>query len=162
MTRTNRNFVIAYALLVALPVAGLLGVLKYGRTLQAPLSVDGVWKLQSDASRFSTLPCGKPFAAAEDLAINISQSGRGFTLDFANRLKTKTSGVIEGNTLTASLSLSTATGCAGQVLQLTADVDPKAEPRTLAGVISVADCPTCIPIEFRAFRPPVTAKRGAH
>ena len=162
MTTTNRNFVIAYALLVALPVAGLLGILKYGRTLQAPVSVDGVWKLQSDVSRFSQLPCGNVLAAAQDPTINISQSGRGFTLDIANGFRTKASGVIEGNTLIATLSPSPAPGCTTGQVQLTASVDATVEPRTLAGVLSVADCPTCTPVEFRASRPRVATKRGAH
>lgn len=163
MTRTNRNFVIAYALLVALPVAGLLGVLKYGGTLQAPVSVDGVWKLQSDPARFAVLPCGASFATAADVAITISQSGKGFTLDVANGLKTTTAGVIDGNTLTASLvpsnPWSTPSCGAGRVLQLTASVDPKADPRTLAGELAVSDCSTCAPIEFRAIRPGNAGKR---
>lgn len=165
MTRTNRNFVIAYALLVALPVAGLLSVLKYGSTLQAPVSVDGVWRLQSDPAALALLPCGKSFAAVPDLAINISQSGKGFTLDLANGLRTKASGVIEGNTLRASLSPSSpwsaTSGCgSSQVLQLSASVDPKSEPRTLAGVLSANGCSTCAPVEFRAIRP--APKRGPH
>ncbi|MBZ5721485.1 MAG: hypothetical protein LAO03_13990 [Acidobacteriia bacterium] len=167
MTRTNRNFVIAYALLVALPVAGLLGVLRYGSSLQAPVSVDGVWEVQSDRSPFAALLCGQSFATAEDLAITISQSGKGFSLDLANGFRTKAAGVIEGNTLSASLSppavRSSAAGCeTGRVLQLTASVDPKAEPKTLAGVLSVADCSACVPVEFRAIRPAPARKRGPH
>jgi hypothetical protein len=161
MTRTNQNFVIAYALLVALPVAGLLGVLKYGSRLQAPVSVDGVWRLQSFPGRFAEWPCGKSFTPGDDVVITISQSGKDFTLDMGNTLQTKAAGAIEGNTLTASLSPSPAAGCgAGQMLQLTVSIDSKAEPRTLAGILSVAGCSTCAPVEFRAVRP--VAKRELH
>src|SRR5208283_757233 len=46
MSRTNRNFVFAYTFLVILPLAGLAGILKTGRNLTAPVSIDGVWILQ--------------------------------------------------------------------------------------------------------------------
>ena len=48
MPHTNRNFVVAYILLVGLAVARLRGVLKSGRSLTAPISVDGTWKVEAD------------------------------------------------------------------------------------------------------------------
>jgi Kef-type K+ transport system membrane component KefB len=39
MTRVNRNFAITYALFVALPLLGLAGVLKAGKSLSAPIPI---------------------------------------------------------------------------------------------------------------------------
>ena len=84
MSRTNRNFLIAYAVLVVLPIAGLFGVLKQGRSLAAPISVDGVWRLDADLSQIAALPCGSSLASTQYAAVTISQSGKNFTLSLNN------------------------------------------------------------------------------
>ena len=157
MSHTNRNFIIAYALLVVLPIVGLVGVLKKGRTLTAPISVDGTWQLHADPVRLSSLPCGKTLAQNPETAIAISQSGRNFTLTFASGPKSAASGVLDGTTLKASLvpaiSWSAEAGCgAGRKLDMVATVDPNMDPRSLSGMLSVDDCPSCGSVEFRAVR----------
>lgn len=155
MNRSNRNFVLAYLLLVALPVLGLAGVLRSGRNLKAPTAIGGVWKLQTNAAHLANLPCGKAFAAP-DAAFTISQSGRNFTLSFANSLMSSASGTIDGATVNASLKpsagLSKETSCAGRTLSLVATLDANVNPRSADGRISVNDCADCTPIEFHAIR----------
>ncbi len=46
MWRVNRNFAIAYALFVALPLLGLVGILKAGKTLTAPNWLSGAVPVQ--------------------------------------------------------------------------------------------------------------------
>jgi hypothetical protein len=163
MSKANRNFIISYALLVGLPVLGLVGVLKTGRSLSAPISVDGTWRLQADAARLRALPCGKSLASP-DIALAISQSGANFTLNLVSGPKAVASGVLEGTNFEASVVPSPANDveCTpGRELELVATVDPKANPRVLSGTISVSDCPSCSPVEFRAFRqsPPAVGTR---
>jgi hypothetical protein len=158
MMHSNRNFFIAYILLVGLPILGLVGILKSGRAMAAPISVDGTWSLQADAVGLTSLPCGKSLIAS-DLAI--SQSGGSFTLSLGSGTKATASGVLAGNVLKASLSPSSPddADCGrGRELVLLATVDPKAIPKSLTGTISVTDCPTCKPVEFRAFRRPPIAQ----
>ena len=157
MSRTNRNFLIAYAVLVVLPIAGLFGVLKHGRSLGAPISVDGVWRLDADLSQIAALPCGSSLASTQYAAVTISQSGKNFTLSLNNGPKATASGVIDGTTLKASVQPSAAwarqAGCGGDhVLTLVATVDPKSEPRTLAGLLTVNECSSCMPVELRGVR----------
>jgi hypothetical protein len=157
MSRTNRNFLIAYVVLVVLPIAGLFGVLKHGRSLAAPISVDGVWRLDADLSQIAALPCGSSLASTQYSAVTISQSGKNFTLSLNNGPKATASGVIEGTALKASVLPSAAwasqAGCGSDhVLTLTATVDPKSEPRTLAGLLTVSECSSCAPVELRAVR----------
>jgi hypothetical protein len=163
---TNRKFAIAYAVLVLVPLVGLLGILKYGRNLKAPISVDGAWTLQVDAKSLSALPCGKSLAESPDQAFTISQSGEKFTLTLAGAAKAEAAGSIDGAKLSAVLSPSGAwaseSGCgSGRQLTLMATVDPKANPRALAGVLSVDGCASCGPVEFRAVRQTPAAK-AAH
>ncbi len=165
MSNANRNFIIAYILLVALPIVGLLGVLKNGRTLTAPISVDGMWQLQADPARLASLPCGKTLGQNPETALAISQSGRNFTLSLANGPKSTASGVLDGTTLKASLvpaaAWSEETGCgARRELTLVATVDVKTDPRSLTGMLSVSDCPSCGSVEFHAVRLAPAAKKG--
>lgn len=163
----NRNFILAYLLLVALPIVGLLAVLKSGRSLKAPVSVDGVWHLQIDAARLAALPCGNALAENPETALAISQSGKNFTLNLTNGLKSTSSGAIEGTSVHASIAPSSEwsaqAGCGtDQSLTLLATVDTKANPRTLSGHISANHCPSCSAIEFQAVRQNPPVKRGLH
>jgi hypothetical protein len=165
MSHTNRNFVLAYILLVGLPLVGLVGVLRTGRTLTAPISVDGLWQLQADPERLAALPCGKALADSPDTSLAFSQSGKNFTLSIANGPKSIAAGVLEGTTLKASIVPSATwagePGCGdGRELSLTANVDPKTNPRSLAGVLSVNHCPSCASVEIHAVRQ-APMKRGS-
>jgi hypothetical protein len=167
MAHTNRNFILAYVLLVGLPLVGLVGVLKSGRSLTAPISVDGLWRLQADPIQLSNLPCGKALINDPETGLAISQSGKNFTLSFSNGPKSIASGVLEGTTLKASVvpsaTWSEDAGCGdGRELSLVATVDAKANPRSLAGVFSVNHCPACAPVAFHAIRQAPPAKKGGH
>ena len=167
MSTTTKKFLVAYVCLVLLPIAGLAGILRQGYRLTAPISVDGVWKLHANVTQLATLPCGHALASLEDPTLGISQSGRNFTLDLASGLKTKTSGVIDGARLSATMAPSDAwaggAGCGkDRVFSLVASVNPNTDPKSLAGTLSVNDCPSCSPVEFQAVRQAPPAKKGAH
>jgi hypothetical protein len=172
MSKTSRNFVIAYVLLVGLPIVGLVGVLKSGRNLSAPISVDGVWQLQANSAQLASLPCGKALGDSSNTTLSISQSGKNFSLGFgtinpSDGSRSVASGVIEGTRLRASLPAARAAsaadgGCVqGRELTLVATVNPKADPRSLAGTLSINDCPSCAPVEFHAVRLAAPLK-GSH
>jgi hypothetical protein len=161
MSRTSRKFVVAYILLVGLPLLALAGVLRSGRSLSAPLSVDGTWKIDVDAKSIASNPCT---AALLSTPLAISQSGKSLVVSVGES-KTE-SGTIEGTTLTAAFAPGAdpvPAGCnSDQSLTLTAVVNPKAQPRSLAGSLSVVGCESCAPVEFRAVRQPRPQGGGAH
>jgi hypothetical protein len=167
MSHNNRNFVLAYILLVGLPLAGLVVVLKSGRKLTAPVSVDGLWHLQVDSNRLAALPCGKALAESPDTALAISQSGRNFTLTLSNGPKSIASGAIDGTALKASIDpsadWSAQSGCGNdRELSLIATVDTKADPRTLTGQLSIDNCPSCDAVEIRAVQQTPPARKTTH
>jgi len=160
MSHANRNFIIAYIFLVGLPVLGLVGVLKSGRTLKAPFSVDGAWKIQAVANPASSA-CANFFSSVSELPLAISQSGKTLVVSLSGGSKT-TTGSLEGKTLTAQFSgADGSTNCADRSLTLTATLDPQTEPRTLQGTLAVNHCASCS-LEFRAVRQPRAAAGGAH
>ena len=162
----NRNFVIAYILLVGLPIGGLVLVLKHGRTLTAPVSVDGNWQLQGNLSDLAALACATPLPTAEDAVLTISQSGKNLVVALPNGFRTETSGLIDGTTLRATLSPAVQPRGAGcgqdRSLTLVASLNLGAHPKTLEGTIGVDECPTCNPVNFTAVRQVPAAKKGAH
>lgn len=156
MKRTNLNFVIAYLLLVALPLVVLTEVLRSGRTLAAPVSVGGLWKIQITSDKVFPLPCGKSISTA-DTDFMILQSGRNFTLSFANSTLSSSSGVVEGSAVKARIVPSPewakAAGCNEEPsLALMATVNSEVNARFLSGTLSLNDCPACVPFQFYAVR----------
>jgi hypothetical protein len=167
MPHNNRNFILAYIFLVGLPVVGLVGILKSGHKLTAPISVDGLWQLQADPAKLTALPCGKTLAETPDTALAISQSGKNFTLSISNGPKSIASGTLDGSKLKASIvpspPWSEEAGCGnGRELSLVATVDPKADPRSLVGLLSVNNCPSCGSVEFHAVRQTPPVRKGSH
>jgi len=163
----NKNFVIAYVVLVALPLLGLAGVLRSGRGLVAPISVDGVWKFGVNSENLSDGRCGKSLASLQDSLVSISQSGKYLVLSLKNGPPAAGSGVIEGTTLNATIPLpDTSTsepGCGGDaMLALSATVASKAESRSMQGTISVNQCPSCSTVSYQAVRQPRSSRSGAY
>lgn len=165
MSSTNKNFVFAYAFLVILPLVGLAGILKSGRSLTAPVSIDGVWSLQVDSAQLDALPCGRILAAIPDKTIAISQSGRSFVLTFPGGPRVNASGTLDGTTLRASFTPpeSPSGNCTGpRELSLLATVDRRADSSFLVGTVSVPNCPTCASIGFHAERQAAAMPKGGH
>jgi hypothetical protein len=164
MSSTNRNFVFAYTFLVVLPLVGLAGILKSGRHMAAPVSIDGVWNLRVDSAQLDSLPC-KSLAAISGQTIAISQSGTGFVLSFPGAPKITGSGTIDGTTLQASViqppESSSDGSCDGQ-FSLLATVDPNAHPRSLVGKLSAVNCPTCPSVPLQAEHQAPAPSKGGH
>ena len=166
MSHTSRNFVVAYVLLVGLPLLGLAGVLRTGRTLHAPISVDGIWKVESGSSHLAAQPCDQVLSSFLNTSAVISQSGKNLVITFNNASKTVAFGVLEGKSLKSSIlsarDSSRAPGCGDQTLTLTATVDPTTEPKSLSGQLAVNNCQSCTPLEFHAARQARATGEGAH
>jgi hypothetical protein len=146
---TNLRFILAYTLLVGVPLLGLAGILKAGRNLRAPLAVDGVWKVDAVTAHPQTQSCIQAHAAMDSL-ITISQSGRDLVLTSSKHLTASGSGMIDGTDVSAAFSLpDSPNGCGGS-LTLRASVDAKAVPKLMNGTLSFKGCASCPMETFRA------------
>jgi hypothetical protein len=164
VSRTSRNFVVAYVLLVGLPLLGLAGVLRSGRHLSAPVSVDGTWKLEADSKPFTT-PCAAAITSLLNSPLLISQSGKCLVIN-SSQARTIFVASINGKNIVASLvpmADSSNPGCGSdQSISLNAAVNPSSDPRSLTGTLLASDCPTCAPVQFHAIRQPKTQAGGTH
>ena len=157
MTHSNRRFVLAYLLLVIVPIAGLTGVLKSNSKLTAPTAIGGLWKMHISANNLEALPCTAFLTTLRDARFAISQSGESFTLSFANPAISSASGTIDLTNIKASLLLSAkgakGAGCTdGHPIFLTATLNSKTSTNLMVGLLLVSDCPACTPVEFQAVR----------
>lgn len=163
----NRNFIVAYTLLVGLPLLGLAAVLRAGRGLSAPISVDGVWKFSTDSANLPAGQCSKSLAWLQDSLVTVSQSGKGLTLSLNNGSRAVGSGVIEGTSLNVAVPLREVSanqpGCGSNVvLTLTGTIDAKIQPRSMLGTVSVNGCSSCSSVKYRAVRQTRSAGADAH
>jgi len=164
----SRRFLIAYVLLVGLPLVGLAGVLRTGQRVSAPISVDGVWKLDLEGNPLASGPCGKPLASLQASSMTISQSGKSLVITLDTAAKSPASGSLEGSAFSGYVPLNIDAAandpaCArNSVLALTANVDPKTEPRSMTGTIAVTGCSSCTPIRYRAIRENRSKRRDSH
>jgi hypothetical protein len=154
---TNRNFIVAYILLVGVPLLGLAGVLKAGHALTAPISIDGTWALEtSPATLFGQ--------TLQNSLLTISQSGNGLVVSLNNGLNTTGTGTLAGAAMDATLSMpSTAADHCGSdaTLALKATIDSKVEPRTMLGTISVKGCGSSAELSYRAVRQSRSTRKEA-
>jgi hypothetical protein len=166
MAGYNRNFVLAYVALVVLPLVGLAGILRAGRSLTAPVSIDGLWAVRLDAAQIDSLPCGKALAAGPNQTIAIAQSGRTFVLSFPSGPKLTALGTLDGANLQVSVmwpAESSDSSCAGgSPLSLLANVDRKVDANLLTGTLSAPNCQSCGSVGFRAERQAQATPKGGH
>jgi hypothetical protein len=122
--------------MVGVPVLGLLGILRAGRSIQAPLSVAGEWAIEADP----TANCANPPGSLQrQLAWTISQSGTQATITLHDGYGTRLDAGIDGPTLTA--------GSPGGTVA--ARITGGVEGRRMEGKITL---PGCAPVAFHAVR----------
>jgi hypothetical protein len=161
MSRTSRNFVVAYIFLVGLPLLGLVGVLRSGRHLVAPISVDGSWRFDADAKSDGEIACGSVSTLLNSPLV-ISQSGRKLEVSFKGTAVAP--GLLEDKNLKWSMPVGSESNgaCGSGSVTVAAVVDPKSEPRSMTGQLSFAGCASCAPLHFRAVRQPKSQAGGGH
>ncbi len=152
----------AYACLVGIPLLGLIGIVRAGRRLVAPLSVGGNWNIEADFALWADKPCGDLLAGARQPALSISQSGDRLVIALNNRQATELIGTIRATFLRAGSEDPPASGIdncsAAQPIGVTATVKNQGEQRTLTGTLRLNTCEACPPVAFRAVRQPAQKK----
>jgi hypothetical protein len=149
----NLKVIASYIAFVGLPLLALIGVLRMGRDLTAPVSVAGLWKATINSDQSAS--CRKEMAPLQENSISIIQSGRGLVLALERGKGVFSSGAIAGDALSGTLSIPAALAQdthSDRAFVIEAHVNPHARPRTLDGIISPAQGGSCGPARFHATR----------
>ncbi len=155
------KLVLTYVVLVGLPLLGLLGVLRAGRKLTAPVAVGGAWNLEADFTPLSGTPCGALLSGRKQPSLNISQSGTSVRFSIGDPVENGIPGTLQNSTLTMGTmggespesSVRSGVSCEdSQALYLKATVHPEGGKRVMTGTLGIHGCANCSPVSFRAVR----------
>jgi hypothetical protein len=95
--------VLLYLVLVGMPVLGILGLLRVGQKLSAPISLAGPWNAQLSLPSQPDSAAGDSLSDPGPILLNISQSGPNLFLAFDDDQKTTLVGKVQDTTIDASV-----------------------------------------------------------
>ena len=139
----KNNLTSGYVLFVGIPLLILIGVLRAGAGLSAPLAVSGDWTIEPTANT-----CAGPLAEAGPSTLSIYQTGADLIVAFNDPGKTTLAGKLEGGQISAVSSATAA--CAP--IHLEAAILGKPGRRSLQGRLLFDGCAACAPVPFRAVK----------
>lgn len=159
----TRRLVVAYVLLVGLPLVLLLTILRAGSHLTAPISVGGAWTVTADLAPIAGTRCKELLENIRQPFINVSQSGTRLIFNLNDKAGTTIPGAIQDASVTMAQdsALSSAGGCSDpQTIYLKAKVENQGPDRTMTGILGFRGCDACAPVSFRAVRKAHAANGG--
>jgi len=158
----KRKLVTDYILFVGIPLLALVGILRAGKHLTAPVALHGNWSVLADFSPWQGVPCGALLINTRPLLLRIDQSGSDLTLTLNDPARTTLPGIIDGFSLSTTFSAGRGgtapaprpdAGCLGsQSLRIQAAVKQHEKQRSLAGTFNLDGCASCPAIAFSATR----------
>ncbi|MGO8735548.1 MAG: hypothetical protein ACLQVM_22445 [Terriglobia bacterium] len=158
----KRKLVTDYIIFVGVPLLALVGILRAGKHLTAPVAVHGTWSVQADFHPWQGVPCGALLINSQPLLLGIDQSGSNLTLTLNDPAKTALPATIDGFSLSTTFSAGRGgtapaprpdAGCLGsQPLRIQATVNQHEKQRSLAGTFNLDGCASCPPVAFSAAR----------
>jgi hypothetical protein len=164
----KRKLVRDYILFVGVPLLALVGILRAGSHLTAPVALHGNWSVQADFGPWQGVPCGALLINSQPLLLRIDQSGSDLTLTLNDPAKTALPATIDAFSLSTTFSTGQGgtapaprpdAGCTGsQSLRIQAAVNQHEKQRSLAGTFRLDGCASCPPITFSATRQMPTGK----
>ena len=159
------KLILTYVFLVGVPLLGLLAILRAGEHLTPPQSLGGAWNLEADFTSLANKACRDLLLNVKQPFLSISQSGPSVTLTLNNAQRTTLAGTLQNASIAAGPELSSGANPSGDCLdprsiRLRADIGKEAGQRILIGTLSIAGCPGCAPIPFRAQRQSLSPGEG--
>ena len=151
----TRRLVVAYVLLVGLPLALLLTILRVGSHLHAPLSVSGAWTVTADLTPLAGTRCKDLIENIRQPFLNVSQSGSKLIFNLNNSPGTAIPGAIRDSTviMDQGQELPSPGGCGDpQAIRLEARIGNRGSERIMTGILGFRGCDVCAPVSFRAVR----------
>jgi hypothetical protein len=158
----KRKLVTDYIIFVGVPLLALVGILRAGKHLTAPVALHGSWSVQADFRPWQGVPCGALLISSQPLLLRIDQEGSNLTLTLNDPAKTVLPGTINGFSLSTTFAAGRGgtapaprsdSGCLGsQSLRIQATVNQHEKQRSLAGTFNLDGCASCPPIAFSATR----------
>ena len=145
-----------YFLLIGAPALGVLGLLRMGRDLSAPVSIKGTWAVEIVPQTSGEQACEEALRF-DHKTLTISQSGLYLRLKFDDEKGTTLDGQIQNATVTAEARHRSTAAASAQAdaaaVSIYASLDrQQLEPDRLRGELTLDGCPPGIKVIFIATR----------
>ena len=134
--------ILQYFMMIGLSILGILGILQFGKSLEAPASVGGVWSVQWADLAPAISACPSIAFGAESAELTVSQSGKELLITFRDANHTTFLGRLQGLTIEARAKHN-------PDLYLQATVDRQAEPDQLQGRLASSQCASATSLSGR-------------
>jgi hypothetical protein len=137
---------IAYLFLIGIPIFCVIGILRLGENLTAPVAVKGVWLVDKQLEDSNTTSCGEYLNMLGWKEMTISQSGPDLVISFNDISHTTLLGTID------ALEISAQGKNPNTPIQLEfhAEFDRQSDPNRLSMVIQTSRCPD--PLKLTAYK----------
>jgi hypothetical protein len=148
--------IVAYLLFVGGPLLGLLGVLRVGRGIDAPMAVHGTYAV---VPHDSSLPgCYRYLLAANDSTLRLRQSGAQLTATLGPEQEVVLRGALTGEHVRLggvieAVAADSVSCREGDALRVTARVIRDARSTRLDGELEASGCTECGPMRITGTRP---------
>jgi hypothetical protein len=148
---------LSYLVFVGIPLGGLLGVLRLGQRVVAPIAVHGSYAVLPMAP--SGMACQAYLLGRGDSTVMLYQSGRQVTLKLGPSADVTLRGALIGTDLALEGVIEPGTtprhvACpAGDTIRVTARVHRDGPLKRLQATLSAPGCVECSPVSFVAARP---------
>jgi hypothetical protein len=150
--------IVTYLILVGIPLAGLMGILKIGEGLEAPRPVAGRWVAVERASRSAWNPFCRTSAVEDEdeglSQVRLEQSGARVDVFWSAVRADKFVVKVIGDSIEGKLTLQSDESCPGGELRLNAALREVNARGRITGELRREDCPNCppIPVDWRQRR----------
>jgi hypothetical protein len=150
--------ILLYLSLVGIPVLGILGLLRMGQTLSAPVSLAGTWSAQLSLPDPHDSPGGDPLLHSGSTILSVSQSGPHLLISFDDNQRTTLVGNVHDVMINASALRPVATATTEistsrpTAIYFHARVDHQTEPDRLLGILIFDDGASRTEMPFTAIR----------
>jgi hypothetical protein len=158
---THTRLLLAYVILVGLPLLALIGILRAGQLVKPPVSLAGAWDVQADLNTVANVACRQWLVGIPQPFFSIVQSGASVTLSLNDSAKTTLAGTLRAGALSANPPTSAGHICSDTgTIRVEAKVSTPPGQRILTGLLALSDCDQCSPVPFRAVRREGDHKEG--
>jgi hypothetical protein len=152
------RFLLEYTVLVGLPFLGVLGILKSGKSLSAPPSIDGTWSLEARLDENEDTPCAEHLASFREPLLRIRQSGVFVEVSLFNGPGDRLHGRFDDGRLVAEAKPALFGDDVFDLLRVNGTLTEENGQRILRGVIEMPRRIDCAPVPYIAS--PVSGQPG--
>ncbi|MDX2270201.1 MAG: hypothetical protein NW208_19020 [Bryobacter sp.] len=147
---TTLRAILHYAVLVGLPILGVIMAMQIGMNLVPPPTIKGRWKLNADLEANSKNACAISLAGFSEKVLTITQSGVFLEVHLPNAQRDVLGGRLNGDSFLAEAHPALFGDDVFGLLRASGSLEGVGDKRIIRGLIAMPRRVDCIPVPFIA------------